>query len=175
MTAPTIHMVPVPDYALPAVYEVLARLTSQQQTETTATERDEMSPSALVDEVVPEEDSVFVPGNGYWTDHEIEELAGMLKNDAGRAIIQAIALNSTMGDWTYYDELIEAGESVAGPDFGPDNVRAQLSWFAKYAKKIKGQNVWPMEVEDLGPEEPKGKRYRYLMPEPLAATWLANA
>lgn len=168
-----IHYVPVPKYALAEVYAVLAKATGQHEPETEADEAGDAA--GLVGLDVPEEDSVSVPDNGLWTFEEIEELAGKMKNPAGVAMINLIADKSLSDEWTYYQDLLEVGQKVSGPDFNFDQVRAQLSWFSKYSKKVKGSKVWPLQVDDRGPDEDKGHRYRYLMPELLAKVWLANA
>lgn len=85
-----------------------------------------------------------------------------------------IATNSLDGQETSYGDLRLAAEEAVGGDFEWDQVRAQLSWIAKYCKSIMGEPVWPLEVSDRGPDSEKGDRYSYVMPKPLARGWLGE-
>lgn len=106
---------------------------------------------------------VVVPKNGEWTEAEIKQLVEAFRNPAGRAIVRRIA--EAADGPVNYGELAEAG----GVTF--DQLRAQLAWLAKYAKKIKGENVWPITVtEDAS--KVKGERYVYRMPKRIAEWWL---
>ena len=166
-------MVPVPQQAISAVYALLAEITKGNS--------QEPSGNPLVKELaadVPEtEDDALVPveGNGWWSPDDIVELAIMLKNPAGRAILTLIAKNSLAGELTSYGELREAGQAVRQDEFGNDHVRAQLSWVSKYCKTIKGEHVWPLVVQDNGPDAERGSRYQYFMPESLSEVWLNTA
>lgn len=158
MTDQEIHLVPVPRRALPAVYQLLAELT-----------RDATAENGVLASDRP---SVSVRDNGAWSKSDLEALRAALKNPAGRAILDIVARNSTRNNDTTYEELRRAGEAATEGAFSYDQVRAQLSWIAKYSKKIKGDKVWPMTFEDRGPEVEKGERYRYRMPAELAQLWL---
>ena len=166
-------MVPVPQQAIPAVYALLAEVTKRNSREP--------SGNPLVKELAAdlpetEDDSlVHVEGNGWWSPGDIVDLAVMLKNPAGRAILTLIARNSLAGELTSYGELREAGQAVRDDEFGNDHVRAQLSWVSKYCKAIKDEHVWPLLVKDNGPEAERGSRYQYFMPESLAEVWLNTA
>jgi hypothetical protein len=167
----TYQMIPVPETAIPAVYQLLANLTNVESS------RGQGNP--VVEDLtraMPEEEDdhgVLVEGdNGWWWPEQMDELSQMLKNPAGIAMVSTIAENSIAGRNTTYDELRDAGQSVRDEEFGYDHVRAQLSWIAKYSKKLQGENVWPFQLIDLGPDVEKATRYQYRMPEPLAQRWL---
>lgn len=158
---------------LPKVYALLAQLANQS-----GAEGEGLDLRTLTEvEWGPEEDITAIivdRDNGPWWVEEIEELAGHLKNEAGIAMMTAIARNSLNDVWTTYADLLDAGADASdNPDFGYDHVRAQLSWIAKYSKRIKGANVWPLRMEDAGPDADRGQRYRYFMPTTLAEAWLA--
>ena len=136
-------MVPVPESALPAVYALLARLTAKGN----AHER----PSA-------------------WMRGDMKDLAALIKNPAGRAIVTAIARRSLQGKKASYEDLRSAAAKVV-TGFTFSRVQAQLSWFAKYCKKLKGENTWPLDVETVE-DVPKGERYLYIMDKDLAEAWL---
>ncbi|MDB4953341.1 MAG: hypothetical protein JWO36_910 [Myxococcales bacterium] len=138
-------MVPVPAPALPQVYEALDRYYKGL-------------------DLGPADVTVAVPGNGDWSQTEIKQLSGYYRNPKGRAVIRKIAV--ARGAEVTYGELAEAG----GLSF--DELRDQLSWFAKYAKKIKeGVHIWPITVEDRQ-GKPKEERYIYRMPPEIADWWL---
>jgi hypothetical protein len=119
---------------------------------------------------------VNVPNNGIWFQEDLEELSARLKNPSGRAILTLVAKNSHNGSPTTYEQLRAAGEAAASGEFTYDNLRAQLSWIAKYSKSIRnGEHVWPMEYIDGGPDHDKGDRYTYQMPPEVAGWWLAGA
>lgn len=138
-----IHMVPVPASALPAVYELLARLTAKGNAE----ER-----------------------SSAWVASDMKELAALIKNPAGRAIVTAIARRAARGEKVSYEQLRSAAAKVVS-GFTYSRVQAQLSWLAKYCKKLKGDNTWPLEVETVN-DAPKGERYLYTMNKDLAEAWL---
>lgn len=114
------------------------------------------------------EEAVAVPGNETWTRSELGQLHASFRNDRGRAVIARIAERSLAGDAATYGELQEH----AGLD--EFKLRSQLAWFSKKGKALKGTDggVWPMTVTDAGSHSPKGVRYRYRMPEPIAEWWL---
>jgi hypothetical protein len=141
-----IVMVPVPTAALPQVTEVLNRYYQAQAAGTL------------------DQELVTVAGNGEWSEAEIAELYAMFRNEAGRAVLRLVA--QAGGEPVTYGAMAE----VAGLNF--NELRAHLAWFARYSKKIKGSNIWPITVAEDS-NKPKGERYEYRMPERIAEWWLA--
>jgi hypothetical protein len=148
--------VPVPEHLVPEVYALIVNAGDNP---------------AVVPAEAPA--GVAVPGNGTWTQAQIEELASMLRNPAGRNILTTVANVSLTGRSATYEELRAAGEATSGSDFTYDKLRGQLSWISKYSKRIQGRKVWPMEYHDRGPGLPKADRYQYKMPHEVATWWLA--
>lgn len=114
------------------------------------------------------EAAVSVPGNGTWTRSELVDLHASFRNGKGRAVIARIAERSLEGESATYGELMQH----AGLD--EFKLRSQFAWFSKKGKALKGTSggVWPMTVTDAGSQSQKGVRYRYQMPEQIAAWWL---
>lgn len=152
-----VHLVPVRERDLDAVYELLA------QRSRTA----DRAPSE-------EEASVEVPRNGRWSRSELEALhqACFKRN---RAILARVAEASLSDTAASYGDLFEAARPHAkDPNtYGFNNLRADLAWVAKFAKKVKnGEPVWPMTVREADESHDKGDRYTYQMPAPIAQWWL---
>lgn len=155
-----IHLVPVKAKDLDAVYALLAR-------------RNEASSNG-VGASADTAESVEVPKNGTWSRSDLVDLHGRCF-DRNRAILDRIATASLNGSDTNYGELLEAarplGKDPSTYDF--NNLRADLAWIAKYAKKVKGGvNGWPMTVRELDESHAKGDRYIYRMPRQIAEWWL---
>ena len=150
------QMLPVLEKDIPAVFALLARL----------------NPTGTASPTVTGE-TVDVPDNGTWSLAELVELHAKC-NARTRAILSCVASASLADTEVSYSDLLEAGRPHANePDgYGFNNLRADLAWIAKYAKKVKGANVWPLSFRQLGAEHPKGERILYKMPITIAQWWL---
>ena len=149
------QMIPVLEEHIPAVIELIAKLNASGTS---------VSPAST--------EACEVPDNGTWSLAELVELHTRC-NDRTRAVLSLIASASLAGSEASYNDLLQAGRPHAGDptNYGFNNLRADLAWIAKYAKKVKGANVWPLTYRQLGPEHPKGERYLYKMPTAIARWW----
>jgi len=155
MTETKYQLIPVLEQHIPAVIELLAQLNAAGAA----------GPAA-------ETETIDVPENGTWSFAELVEMHTRC-NDRTRTILARIAAASLTDTEASYNDLLEAGRPYAGDpaNYGFNNLRADLAWIAKYAKKIKGTNVWPLTYRQIGPEHPKGERYLYKMPVGIAKWW----
>jgi hypothetical protein len=156
-TDPKFVMMPIPVEALPEVHELLLRFHRGGT----------VAESPLREEPLPTDERATVRnsnGNSTWTPAEIRELYRKFRSPVGRAVIRHVA--HAQGGPVLY------GDMAAAADLEVDQLRAQLAWFSKYAKQIKGgEPHWPLQVQD-DPTKPKGERYTYTMPRSIALWWL---
>ena len=169
----TYENVPVPTELVPEVYAFISERMG------TAGEGPPPEPGLPTPmEAPPDEDSWDLGKNGRWTQTDLTDLRERFQNRSGRAMVTAIAERSPNGEQTSYEDLRSAGEAVRTDGFTYNQVRAQLGWLAKYAKAIKGANVWPISFEDRAKrgdrDLPKGERYWYGMEPGIAEWWLAR-
>ena len=151
------HDVPVPEGALPEVYALLSDYAQRGAARAeTATEA-----------------GWHVPDNGEWSYEDLTTLSSKLTNKAGRAILTEVYTATLDNRSATYGDLQAAATRANGEEFSLNQVRAQLSWIAKYCKAIKGHNVWPMTVRELDDTSlPRGDRYHYKSIPEVAAAWL---
>jgi hypothetical protein len=151
------HDVPVPEGALPEVYALLGDYAQRG-----------MAPSTSSAEA-----GWLVPDNGEWTYEDLATLSSKLMNKAGRAILTEVCTATLDDRSATYGDLQAAATRASGEEFSLNQVRAQLSWIAKYCKAIKGHIVWPMTVRELDDKTlPRGHRYHYKSVPEVAAAWL---
>lgn len=136
------YMMPIPAGAVPGVYAYVAKYNASRSCE----------------------ERVAVANNGDWSELEVRTLCQKLRNAASRAAFRRIA--TEMGGWVTYSQVAEA----AGVEI--DQLRPILSWFSKYAKQVKGENYWPLELQADSAQE-KGEHAKYRMPRKISQWWLA--
>jgi len=152
-----IHLVPVFQKDLPAVWKLLAELNAQSAI--TGASPGSSIPTADLS----------------WSEADLVALFALCK-PIHRAILTRIAESGMKLKPATYEELRGAGARAAkNADFNYDNMRANLAWISKYGRKVKGLPAWPVSFSDRGAAQPTGQRYEYLMSKNIAETWLKIA
>src|SRR4051794_17309934 len=106
-----IVLVPVPEQYLNSVYRLLGRLADEGNEESSTL------PSHQVSQ----------PRRITWTEDDILRLSSLLKDGAGRTVMNLITSN--VGEWIPFSRVIQESGLT------PDQARAQLGVFTKLVKK----------------------------------------
>lgn len=153
-TSDRIHMVPVPERHLPAVYSLLGDLMRRDQDGGVSTaddeyvEYDDGSPKSLVDQA-----------NGYWSRRQVIELAETLGGTPAGLLLDQVAIESPRS--VPFSELLH---NSADPNV--DRLKAQLANLTKFVRRTQGRRSWPMSTSDVSGES------TYRMPEQIAEWWI---
>lgn len=112
-----------------------------------------------------------VTGDALWGPGRLADLHGVAQ-PIQKAILTRIARAGVSGESVNYGQLRAAIEESTKKTTGYDNVRGNLAWISKYARRITGTPAGPFTISDMGPGRAKGERYVYLMPAEDATAWL---
>jgi hypothetical protein len=153
-----VHLVPVFQKDLPAVWKLLSDLNPDQSAESSV-----------------EPSTAPLARSQAWSEAELVALHGMCK-PVQRAILRRIARAGAASQPATYEDLRAAGALASKiSEFSFDNVRGNLAWISKYGIKVKGSKSWPFHFSDQGAGRPAGERYEYLMDKAIAELWLEIA
>jgi hypothetical protein len=108
--------------------------------------------------------AVAVPRNGAWTQQQVADLAASMDGRA-REFVRLIA--HANGDWVSYQA---AADALRVP---VDRLRLDLARVSYFAKRVRGEKIWPLEPRVKEPDAELGRRVSYRMDPVIAAWWIA--